>query len=186
MVVASLPAVPASFEAGNAVNLSLNYGNFHAASWSLQLVFSRAGCEAPVIFTGTTNGTGFDVALTSAVTADMQPGAWTWVAYVTSGLERTTAAAGSVTVLANLAEVRPKTVNELLLETINAAIATLAGSTNAIASFNGQTFTKANLKTLMDQQTQIAAAVIAEQRAERMARGENLSGRIPIQFVTNP
>lgn len=186
MAVASLSAVPASFEAGNTVNLSLNYGDFSAATWTLQLVFSRAGCEAPVIFTGTTSGTSFAVALTGVVTADMQPGPWTWVAYVTSGSERTTAASGSVTVLANLAEVRPKTTNELLLETINEAIASLAASTNASVSFNGQTYTRANLKTLMDQQTSIAAAVIQEQRAERMARGENLSGRIPIQFVSNP
>lgn len=185
MAVTSLSAVPASFEAGNTVNLTLSYSDYPAGTWTLQLVFSRAGCESPVIFDGTTSGTSFAVALSSTTTADMTPGVWTWVAYVTSGGERTTAASGSVTVLANLAEARPKTTNELLLEAINEAIATLAASPFASTSFNGQTYTKANLKTLMDQQTQIAAAVYQEQRAERMARGETLYSRIPIKFVCN-
>jgi hypothetical protein len=75
--------------------------DYPAPTWAL--TYSLVKLDKQIAITATTSGTGFLVSIAAATTADYSPGAYTWAAYATSGVERHLVGTGRIEVRPNLA-----------------------------------------------------------------------------------
>lgn len=101
----NLTSMPATIVAGSTVKLTLTYGDFPAdAGWALKLYLAGARIIAPV--TGSASGKGFNLTLSSTVTATLVEGTYQWEARATKSGETYVAEAGLVRVQADISAAR--------------------------------------------------------------------------------
>lgn len=182
MAVAPIIGIPCKIEAGDAVSFLLSYTSYPASTFAGSFVLSM-GTIAPVITAATASGDNFLVTLSSTATAPIVPGNYEWAFYVTQSGNRYTAQNGVISVLPNLAVAASPSTAQNMLTALNAAITALASSKNQSVSFNGQSFTKRDMKSLLEQRVLLQAEVMREQAALARQRGGPDPGRIAIEFV---
>lgn len=160
-----LTALPSSFVSGDALRVTIADSNYPSTLWTLKAWFQTA--TATTEFTATAGpSTSFSLYITSAQSAALAAGKYR-VGFVFTEIalpnDRATGDAEyNVTVLANPAVARPKTNARLILEAMEAAMLALSAGSNATVSFNGQSFTKRNLKEFQDALDRQRAIVAGE------------------------
>ena len=183
MSLVTYTAVPSTFEAGDTLSFTEPGGsNYPPGAWTATLVLNRAG-RGTQSFTGTTSGSAFGWTLTTAQTALIAPGTWTYAIYVSDGTQRATLKTGTIGVLQNLAVDATPSPAQVMLTALESAITKLSGSVNQIVNFNGQSFTKSNLGDLLKQRVQLKAEIYREQQALAALRGTAQSGFIGVRFA---
>jgi len=179
--------VPRAIDAGTTVVFHVDSNCHPSSEWTGVLVFNN-GIDASksVTMTANTDGRQFDVTLTPTFTAALALGSTMAIPLFTRisdsaveyGNAQTTVVLPAITATAT-----PSTA-QAMVTLLTAALARLAASKNASVSFNGQSFTKANISTYRDQLTYWQAIVIQEQEELTMLRGGRTNdGRIQTEFV---
>jgi hypothetical protein len=181
MAIAAVAGLPDKIEAGNTYNITESFSLYPTSAWTMQLVLSLNGKSKSV--KTTVSGTSFAFTLPT----DLAPGLYDYAEYVTetaSG-QRATAKQGVIEVLPNLSTSAGKSTAQTILESLETAIQKLSGGTNTTVSFNGQSFTKKDLKTLQESRTYWKSEVLREQsRANASRRGcRSGEGRATVAFT---
>lgn len=185
MPVATIDGPPSVLEAGNTVIFTDGFSDFPVTGWTMVFVLrGPGGTSRSVNATISVDTPGY---FTVALPTDLAPGAYEWAEYVTETAtnQRTTAATGTLEVIPDLATNAVLTVAQTTLAAIEAAILRLSGNDNLTVSFNGQSFTKRDIKSLTDQRTYWKAEVLREQaRADGARQSPRVdSGRGGISFA---
>lgn len=181
MAIQTLSCLPDSFEAGDTILFSENYGDFPAGTWTATIYFSLNGA-VPTSVAATASGTGHLFTLSSAFTAALSPGIYDWATYATSGSERAKANGGIVYVLPNLASAQTATAAAQQLAAANTALTALLTGQNMSVSFNGQSFTRKNQMELYQIVKRLKADVQTERDEQAAYRGESKSRSIRPYF----
>lgn len=174
-----LTQFPSSFVSGDALRVTLADSNYPSTLWTLKVWFQTA--TATTEFTATAGpNTSFSLYITSAQSAAALAAGKYRVGLVFTEIavpnDRATGDTEyDVTVLANPAVARPKTIARQTLEAMETAYLALAKGSNATVSFNGQSFTKRNLKEFADAIERQRAVVAGE---DAVATGKNSYARI--------
>lgn len=148
-----LTQFPSQFVSGDALRVTIADSNYPSTLWTLKVWFQTA--TATTDFAAPAGpGTSFSLYITSAQSAALAAGKYR-VGFVFTEIalpnDRVTGDTEyDVTVLANPAVARPKTQARLILEAMEAAMLVLSRGSNETVSFNGQSFTKRNLKEFQD------------------------------------
>lgn len=177
-----LTGVPRQIEAGNYVAFTLTPPDYPASTWAGSFVLST-GTLLPVATAATPQGDSFLVTLTSSVTAQLAAATWEWAFYATQSSQRYTACNGVMTVLPNLSVQSAPSTAQALLTLLETAITKLAANPNQSVNFNGQSFTKRDMKSLLEQRVQLQAEVYRQQAALARQRGGRDPNRIAIEFL---
>jgi len=149
-----------------------------SASWTLTISFrtNTAGEGATITGTARSDG-GWDVALSAAVTGIWDAGTWYWQRKITSGDDVVITGNGTTTVLASLAYTgTPEAFDgrsqaEQDLDAVQAAIRAIISGQSKQYSIGSRSFTKLDLGTLMQRESQLKAIVARERAAEKVAQG---------------
>lgn len=177
-----LTGVPRRIEAGNSVAFTETLMNYPASAWGMSFVLSM-GTLAPVVTAATVQGDTFLVTLSTSATAALAAGEWEWAQYVTQTGIRLTAKTGTIQVLPNLAVQAPPSIAQSLLTLLETTITKLAANPNQSVNFNGQSFTKRDMKSLLEQRVQLQAEVLRQQAALQAQRDGIDPNRIAIEFA---
>lgn len=174
---------PRTIEAGNYVQFTETLASYPSTSWTMQFVLVQPG-GTPVVTAATVSGSSFLVTLAGGATANLTPGTYEWVEYVTNGGNRLTARNGTLTALPNLAVAQTPSFAAAQVTLLQGAIAALTAQPYAMVNFNGQEFEYAKLADYQKQLVTAQAAVIRENAAAAAARGARDPGRIAIEFAS--
>lgn len=173
--------IPASIERGSAYSFKLAFTDYPTSAWTAALVLGRNG-SAPLSFAATISAGMFLWTLTNANTLTITPGWWDFAIHVSDATYRVAAQSGRIPVLNNLAVAQTASVAQTMLTALEAAITTLSANVNSSVSFNGQSFTKADIASLMAKRVQLQAEVIREQQTLDALRGTANSSFISVGF----
>lgn len=173
MSVAALTQFPKSFVSGDAVRVTIADSNYPSSLWTLVVWFQNGITVQNFSAPAGTNGA-YDLFITSVQSAAIPPGKYE-VAYVFTEIaspndRKTGACEFAVQVFANPAVAGAKTIARQTLEAMEAAYLVLAGGSNSSVNFNGQSFTKRNLKEFADAIDR-QRAVVAGEDAARLGNG---------------
>lgn len=189
MAIPTQAAVPLCFEQGDTVIFTESFDDFPTTGgWSAYLILARAGAS-PVRFDATVSSEKFLWTISSALSAGVAPGWWNYAIYVNNSTQRATAKSGRLSVLDNLQVDQPLSFAQQQVATLQTALASLASSTDASVSFNGQSFSRSGIDTYKNQLVYWESRVISEQRALDALRGtarDNFVGTRFIGTVTTP
>lgn len=142
------------------------------------------GVDSATVIEGVANGRAFDYIIPAS--AALPPGSYQWAEYFTAiapTTEKARGATGFVEVMPNLAVTTTPTEAQAMVTLLVAVLKQFASSTTSSFSFSGQSFTRDSISTYQQQLTYWQSRVIAEKRREKALRGEDVSGRIRLQFV---
>jgi hypothetical protein len=180
--VTTTQGVPLTIESGNEYHFTVNYPDFPVGTWTAAFVIVLS-TGTPSSTAATTSGSDFLVTLTSAVTAALAPGDYTFAVYVTSSSQRTTAETGKISILPNLAVARTATFAESQVALLKTVMASFAATDKQTVNFNGQSFTRYAIADYQKQLVYFQAAVIREQQTQAALRGEVSGGRVALDFI---
>lgn len=185
MSVAALTSFPCSFEAGNTVIVQTPFSGYLPASWTLTLYLSLNGA-APTAITATSSGSDFIFTISATVSAALAPGDYQYAVYAVAGSERTNLnlPSGQITVTPNLAAAITPTFAQAQVTLLETVLAAFNATTKMSVSFNGQSFTRANVGSYRQEWAFWKARVIAEQEVELARRGVNTSKNYAPSFGT--
>lgn len=149
------------------------------------------GTAAPISAVGVANTGFYRVTVLPATTATVISKAqWTWRFRAVSVADPTTHIheidGGQIYVLPNPALAETATTAEEMVSTLEGAIATLGASTDQSVSFNGQSFTQANIDQYRRDLTWWMARVISEQGKRNAAMGRGSDGGVRYEFEPSP
>lgn len=136
---------------------------------------STAGTEAP-------SGT-FTFTLSNTATAALAPGKYRWTMVAVKSGATSTPAEGITYALPNPAVAQSPTQAQAMVALYLGVIQKFAGTVNQTVTFNGQSYTRANIKDYQEQLTFWQARVIADQAAIDRLRGGRDAGRIQTRFA---
>lgn len=180
--VTTTQGVPLTIESGNEYHFTVNYPDYAVGTWTAAFVIAK-GTGTPSSTAATTSGSNFLVTLTSAVTAALTPGDYTFAVYVTSSSQRTTAETGALTILPNIAVARTATFAETQVALLKTVMAAFGATDKQSVSFNGQTFTRFSVAEYQKQLVYFQAEVIREDQKQAALRGEVCAGRVALDFI---
>jgi hypothetical protein len=152
MSVAVLTDFPASFVAGDTVLITISDSDHPSTEWTLKVLLQSAtGFKS--FNAAADDNNAFDLEITAAESAQIIPGLYA-VSYVfteTATDERHSIPTDSATSVYRNPEVAPaKSIARQTLEAMEAAFLKLARGSNLSVNFNGQSFTKRNLKEFQE------------------------------------
>lgn len=152
MSVEVLTEFPLSFVAGDTVRVTISDSDHPSSDWTLKVLLqSDTGFNTFNTDAGSSDA--FDLEIEAADSALIAPGLYA-VSYVfteTSTEERETVALDQALTVYRNPEVTPtKSIARQTLEAMEAAFLILASGSNLTVSFNGQSFTKRNLKEFQE------------------------------------
>ena len=188
--------IPAAIQAGDTVSWfdassTDTLGNaLTSASWVLTyyLRFNAASEAATVVGSARSDG-GWDFTISAATSAGFDAGTWYWQALATSGNDKLTLGAGSLTVKASLsyagqaAAFDGRTQAEKDLDAVQTAIRTLvSGGAVQQYSIGSRSITKMRLSDLMELESKLKAEVNRERAAEKVAAGLGNPGTMFVRF----
>ncbi len=182
----SLPTyqpLPPQFTAGDTVLVRERYSDYPAGTWTAKMWFST-GTGTPTGVDATTSDGDFLFTLSSTFT-----GALTGLDYFVSvvvtnaGEKKTPLPARSVLVLPNFAVAQTATTAQTMVAALQNALASFANSSQQSVSFNGQSFSRANITDYQRQLVYWESRVIAEQARLERARGGPDPSRIANEFL---
>lgn len=188
MAVETVSGVPCKIRGGDTVRFSVISSDYPPSAWSAQFCLSRNGTAASPV-TATESGDEYIFTLSAATTGALAVGTWQWmIRYTeTSSSEVITGESGIIDVLPNLSTSQTASTAQALLTLVESQLTSLfaSGDTYTSVSFNGQSYTKANVGELMRIRDRLKAEVIAERRANALANGFNDGLHFQVRFAQN-
>ncbi len=183
----NLTTIPESFVAGEVVTwvetLDLYPGATHSVAYKFAGQTPMDGFQQFGI-TGTESAT---AVYTFATPSAPKPGIYTWDKQITltSGSVMRSIECGKIIVRPNPATALTTTTAQTMVTTLETAIATLSASTNQSVSFNGQSYSKANINTYRSDLVYWQAQVIKERAALAALNccTPNNAGRVANSFL---
>lgn len=184
---ATLSAIPSSITSGEGDVWAEHLPDYTSGTYSVAYNFSG---QTPVdgfqkfSIAGSGSGTTWTFTMPSGVNSP-SPGAYAWQQVVTrtSDSAKRQINSGALVVAPNLADMPTESAAAAMLAALEAAIQTLSAGTNQSVSFNGQSFTKKELRTLLEQRTQLQAEVIKEQEKLAALSGNPRSRNVSTRFI---
>lgn len=183
MPVETLSTFPDYFIAGDTVRVTLSDGDYPSSDWTLTVYFRGAVLKNYAAEEGDNNA--FDLVITASQTAELTPGSYQVTFAYQSDDERKTEVFGNVEVLPNPTAATVKSIARQTLEAARAAMLVLVSGPNQTVSFNGQSFTRMNMKDLQDIIDRLQGVVDAEDSAIDLASGRRRYAGIGVRFASN-
>lgn len=183
MAVDTLHEFPAFFTAGDTLRIEISDGDFPSDEWTLQVLFS--GPSRKTITAAIGDDDTFELVVDAGDSAKLSSGLYdvVFIFTETDGGERKSKTFGKVMVLPDPATVSPKTTARRTLEAMELAYEKLAGGSNLIVNFNGQSFTKKNLKEFQDAIARQRAVVANETADVDLYSGTRAVSGIGVRFA---
>lgn len=178
MAVVVETSFPSNFIAGDTVRVTISDSKFPSSGWALKVVLQNGAMTKSFDATAGSNNA-FDLVITATQSATIIPGFYQ-VSYVYTetgnGDRKTGDCVDATTVYANPTGTYEKSIARQTLEAMETAYKSLSGGANATVNFNGQSFTKRNLKEFADAIDRQRATVSGEDAAR--IKGGGRLGRI--------
>jgi hypothetical protein len=181
--------VPKSFMAGNTVSWTETFTSYPASEWELSIyLLSKDG---KIQIDGVEDGDSFDIELDPATTKDYTPGIFSWTAFVYKETEsvvteRYQVGQGTIEILADIAQLSAgydtRTLNRRILDALNDLIEGKAIDDVASYSIAGRSISLMPIKDLLDWRDRYAQYVRAEEKQEKIDRGEDPGNKILPSF----
>ena len=181
--VEALIGMPRQFEVGETLRFTETDSDFPSSAWTAVLVLNN-GVAAATSIAGTTSGTGFAYVIPASTS--LTPGTYQFSFHYTAidpVTEKARGKTGSVDVLPNLATTATPSAAQAMVTMLEAALAAFGKGYSSFSS-GGVSYTKANIAEYQEQLVFWKAQVIGEKRRAAALRGEDVSGRIDVQFVS--
>lgn len=181
MPVTTLTSFPNSLISGDAVRVKIADSRYPSSLWTLAVWFQNATTTQSFAAPANADG-GYDLFITPAQSAALGAGQYliglVYTEIASPNDRKTSDCEFQITVFSNPAVARPKTLARQTLEAMEAAFLILAAGSNSTVNFNGQSFTKRNLKEFQE--------AIDRQRA--IVAGEDVSatGKGSLQRIVHP
>lgn len=181
------PRMPATFDAGTTVQINQTFANYPSSTWAAVLYLSaNTGTVAPVAITGTagTNNS-FNFVISNTVSASLTPGQTRWtILFTNAGVTEVPGCEGQgvVNVTPNFAVAQTPSTAQTMVTLLQTVLQTFATTTLKSTNFQGQEFTRADIKDYQQQLVYWQAQLIAEQAAIDRSRGGRDPGRVHISF----
>ncbi len=182
-----LTSIPAQAECADTVTWTQTLSDFPATAYAVSLFLNLNGTAATNT-AGVGTGNSWAFTISSAVTTNLSPGTYDYIfrATATAGGAVTTAKTGQITFIPNLAATTTKSISQLQLDALNAAILIFNTSTVEETNFNGQMVKRKDLSKMMAMRRELEAQVFREQRAAANLRGVVNDGSITPYFPLGP
>lgn len=168
----TIPSVePIRIRAGNTVKWKRSLSDFPPATHTLMYHLRENSGDGGGHDVTCTNDDGDHLAtITRAESQTLKAGLYSWLARVNDGTDYYQIGAGEIEVLPDLedASLDPRTYAKKTLDSLEEAIAVLAARTHISHSVNGQSYTSADLPTLIDMRDRFRGEV--QQETNRAAR----------------
>lgn len=183
--------VPTSLTAGDTWEFDISSPVFDPTLYTGTFYLSQ-GTAAPISVVGVAQAGGFYRVTVPPVTSATVIGKaqWIWRFRVVEIANPTThihdIAGGQIYVLPDPTVAETLTFAEEMVATLETAIETLGASTDQSVSFNGQSFTQANLDQYRRDLAWWMSRVIAEQNKRNAAMGKGSSGAMKFDFPPAP
>jgi hypothetical protein len=181
MAVEALSAFPASVVAGDTLRLDLSDGDYPSGTWSLSVVL-RGADVIKTFGADSVSGNAYELVIAASDMAKLPPGPYSVTYVYTDGDERASVPMGTTQVTVDPTQAAPKSIARRTLVAMEKALEELAGGSNASVSFNGQSFSKKNLKELQDAIDRQRLIVAREDNAADLAAGRGRSRNIYTRF----
>jgi hypothetical protein len=184
MAVETLETFPRAIVAGDTVRVSISDGNHPSEEWSLAVLLrSEAGVSSSFDAIPDDEGA-FDILIPATDSANLSPGSYLvtyrWTETITG--EKISEPKGTLIVAADPAQNATLTQAAQTLAAMEAALLNLSSGSNAIVNFNGQSFTRKNIKELQDAIDRQQLIVDQEQKNIDIAFGIKRPTGIGIRF----
>lgn len=180
MGVETLDEFPSSFVAGDTIKVSFSDSRFPSTEWTAKILMVSP--EVSKSFPATTGtGDAFDLEISSEESNKLKPGVYvvSFVFTETSSSERQTSEdQTATTVFANPEKGPQKSIARQTLEAMEKSLLLVAGNERLTVNFNGQTFTRRNIKELQD--------AIDRQKSVVDAEETQLSGHRKLARILHP
>lgn len=183
MAVATQTGVPAQIRSGNTHRFIITDADHPVATWSCKLYLMLDG-QFVTSYAASESASGYSFVITAGQSSQLKAGSYSWTLRFTetgSG-EIEDGETGVMQVLRNVAVAQAKSTARIMLDSLNTAITTLAAGTNSSVSFNGQSFTKKDMGSLLRQRAMLQAEVHREEQAEKAVAGENAGNFFQVRF----
>lgn len=176
-----LSAIPAQLRAGDTWKWSFFHVEYSAADgWILTTNF-RGASSLDVV--AASDGSSWISTVAATATDDVSAGRYSWASKVSKDSEVFTVASGIVEVLAMqsavVAGADGRTMAEIHLDTINAALSSLLAKRNASVSFGDQSFTLQNIEVLHRLRDRYRQEVAAEKALANGGRSRTIKIHFP-------
>lgn len=179
-----LPELPTTLRAGDTFASTYSLLEYPATSWVL--TFTLISPAAKITLTTVAAGLEHSATAAAATTASWAPGAYTWVAHVTSGAQRVTLNTGATQVLPDLAAATTydtRTAARKALEAVDAALATYGAKAYIQTIQVGERqHTFVSPGDFMKFRDQLRTEVAREESAERLNKGLGSKNRLLVRF----
>ncbi len=181
----TLTGIPSQFTQGEVISWTDVFADYSASLYSLAYKFGGQtpldGWQSFAIA-----ATGSDTTYTSATPASVKPGNYSWEQQLTKtvGSIMRVMARGMITVLPNYATAQTTTPAAAMVTALQSALSAFAATSQQSVSFNGQSFSRANITDYQRQLVYFQAAVIKEQNLLRALGGDCAAqlNRIGVEF----
>lgn len=175
-------SVPKQFAAGTTLSFTEKLGGYTPSAFGLAFILNLNGVLVANI-PAEPLGDDFAIVVPASTTKTWTPGQYNFaeLATATEGGEVTQVCSGLVSITPNFTLTTPMTSAQKALALADAAIEKLLKTPNASVNFNGQTWTKRNLKDALDARDRLQARVDAELRAAGLSNRGGAK-RIATQF----
>jgi hypothetical protein len=181
MALTAQTGIPCSWESGDTLIFTETFADYPVADWNAVLYLSLNGAT-PTAITATEVSGAFVFTLSAAATAALAPGLYDYAIRVTNvGTETAKAKAGQINFTPNPATVQTPSFAQAQVTRLQAILAEFSATTKISVSFNGQSFTRADMSRYRADLAYWEARLIAERGglsrtyAPRFGSGGNLS-----------
>lgn len=175
MAVETLSCFPSTLTAGDTLRVSHSDPKYPSSDWLLKVSIAGATVTKTVDTEPNDDDDGFEIVVPASTTALLVPAGLFSVSFIYTEDETNERATDPdkylITVLADPATQPEKSIARQTLEAMEAAKLKLASGVNTTVNFNGQSFTKRNLKELGDEIERQKAIVAMEDRRRTGRRG---------------
>lgn len=178
--------IPATLVAGDSASWELALPDYPASDgWTLS--YALVSATARIQITGSSDGDTHIASVSAETTAEWVAGDYRWQAYVThTDGRRATVGEGVTTVRPNFATqssgIDARTYVKKVLDAIENTILNKATKGQKSIEVSGIRLEQYGMAELLKLRDQYRAEYKREQAAERLARGDNLGGRIMVRF----
>lgn len=184
MSIPTLTGLPNTITAGDTVIFTESFPAYPPGSWTLKLWLST-GVGTPVSIAATTSGTNFLFTITQTISAALAAGIYEYseVALSADTTQTQTVKQGVLQVLPNFAATQAPSSAQAMVTLYQGVIQEFARTTRSAVNFNGQSYTRANIKDYQAQLVYWEARVLQERRDLNRARGGVDQTRIATRFA---
>lgn len=183
MSLPTFAGIPASFNSGDTVLFTEQFADYPNSTWTAKLWLNLNGTAAPVV-TATNSGDNFLFTLANTVTAALSPGAYEYSIVTTISTTSTaTPKWGTLSVLPNFATNQTPSFAQAMVTLLQTVLQTFAATDKTSVSFNGQSFSRANIGDYRNQLVFFQAQVIAEKAALDALRGNPTKHLVGTRFA---